>query len=276
MSIFAIVITFFLEKAGWLTTIRNIVQQHIDKYLSLLLSSNLGKPSRLRWIYLFACIPVWVILLTLQKLLSHHQVVLFIIYILLFIFTVQLFTWRTEAKNTQIANKRSFIMTYATSFFCPLFWFIVLPCGTGSLSYLIFIQLSIQLKSRQVDTIIYNVVIDKMLFYANIIPYTILFIFIAFAGNFEEVLHYLLEQRKVLIKSSYFLENVLHEVVLIAIGKNKFEIMNNGANALEVEAARLDKQHFTPEITTYIVAILYRSGLFFIGLIALISLINLY
>ena len=100
--------------------------------------------------------------------------------------------------------------------------------------------------------------------------------FIALAGDFEEAMHYILEQRKHFTKSFYFLENMLNELVLIAIGKDKFQIDQHVSHDKEFEATTLDSQRFTPEITAYIVAILYRAGIFFIGIIAIISLAKIF
>ncbi|MDQ5921670.1 MAG: hypothetical protein QG673_1729 [Pseudomonadota bacterium] len=276
MPIFAIIITSIFEQKPFMVNLRAACSKYLGKYLSYFMERNINTPGELRFIYLFACLPVFLILIGTKLLLINHHFVMLIINLCLFMLSVQILTWKEEAKNEYAADKRSFVNTYATRFFAPLFWFLVLPSAIGSICYLIIIHLSTELKAKNLDTMIYNHVVDKMLFYANIVPYTILFMFISLAGNFEEVTHYLLEQKKHFSKSFYFLESMLNQIVLIAIGKDKFQIDEIRYADKEVEASILNDERFTPEITAYIVAILYRAGLFFIGIVALISIAALF
>ncbi len=276
MSIFAILVTSFLEQTNMLVKLRIAFWEQIEKYVAYFTSRPITTQRELRLIYLFACLPVVVILTGLKLVLFKHFLIYTIINIFLFMLSVQVLTWKEEAKNIYAADKRSFVTTFAVRCFAPLFWFLVLPSAIGSISYLVIICLSADLKSKNSDLMIYNVVVDKMLFYASVIPYTILFLFIALAGDFEEVTHYILEQRKSYTKSFYFLENMLNEIVLIAIGKDKFQIGDNILVSEEFEASKLDHERFTTEITAYIVAILYRAGLFFIGIVALICISKLF
>lgn len=274
MPIFAILLTAFLEQRKLLNGVRDFFKEQLAKYITFFTKRNFSTPRELRFIYLFACLPVLVILMLLKMILIHHWLIYNIINSGLFLLSVEILTWKEEAKNENVADKRAFIHTYASNFFAALFWFLILPSAIGSICYLIIILMSAELKSKGLDLVIYNVVVDKMLFYANFIPYSILFIFIAIAGNFEEVTHYILEQRKNFNKSYYFLENMLHEVILTAIGKDKFQIAI-GANIDDIEAGALTNDKFTPQITAYIVAVLYRAGLFFIGMLAIMCIVAL-
>jgi hypothetical protein len=136
--------------------------------------------------------------------------------------------------------------------------------------------ISNEFKHKGLDSVIYNVVVDKILFYANVVPYSVLFLFIAIAGNFEDVTHYLVEQRKNFVKSFFFLENTLREIIFIAIGKEKFKL-NTEINRYNeaTEAYAPDAEKFNPKINAYIVAILYRAGIFFIAIVGIISIANL-
>ncbi|MBP9742109.1 MAG: hypothetical protein KBD37_01990 [Burkholderiales bacterium] len=273
MPILAIIITVICEQKSLLSNMRRKAWEYLEKYVEYFIERPIDTPRKLRLIYLFACLPVIIILLGLKLVLIKHMAIMLIINLFLFMLSIQILTWKEEAKQEEAADKRSFINTYATRFFAPLFWFLILPSAIGSISYLIIICQSAELKARNLDTLIYNHVVDKMLFYANLIPYALLFLLIALAGDFEEVTHYIVEQKKNFSKSFYFLENMLHEIVLIAIGKGKFQIDGTWyTDQGEIEAAVLDDQRFTREITAYIVAILYRASLFFIGIIAVVCI----
>lgn len=269
MFIITILITAFLEQQHLLDRARGFVLANLEQYIEYFTKQPHTNQRELRYTYLFATAPVFILLLIIKILLIRHYFVDAFLDLILFIISIQIFTWKTEAKDPN--NNRNFISTYATRFFAPLFWFLLLPTF-GPICYLIIILVSSNIKRRTDDLMIYNLVVDKMLFYANIIPYFALYLFIAIAGNFEEVTHYLIEKRKDFSKSFYFLENTLNEVILIAVGKSKFQIGSAHAQIGDIEVDLLDQERFTPQITEYIVAILYRAGLFFIGLLAIIDL----
>ena len=72
------------------------------------------------------------------------------------------------------------------------------------------------------------------------------------------------------------MENTLREVIFIAIGKEKFKL-KTGINRYNeaTEAFELDSEKFTPKINAYIVAILYRAGIFFVFIVGIVSIANL-
>ena len=224
MSLFAIILTSFLEQRRLLGKIRAFFWKYLEVYVEYFTRKQINTPRQLRMIYLFASLPVFIVLFTIKLILFNHQIIYNLLNIFLFVITVQILTWQNEAKDETAADKRSFIITYAIKFFVPLFWFVVLPSAIGSICFLLIVSISAKLKAKNIDLIIYNVVADKMLFYANVIPYTILFGFIALVGDFEEVTHYVLEQKNNFTNSFYFLENTLNDIVLIAIGKDKFQL----------------------------------------------------
>ena len=276
MTIIAVILTAFLEQRKLINKIRCCFQAKLEQYIQYFSNRSINNQRELRLTYLFAAAPVAIILLALKFILIKHWITYTVLNIFLFALSVQILTWKEEAKNENAANNRSFITTYATRFFVPLFWFLILPSAIGSICYLIVMLLSSEMKSKNLDSMIYNVVVDKMLFYVNVVPYTLLFLLIAFAGNFEEASHYLVEQRKEFTKSFYQLENMLNQMVLLAIGKDKFQIGDFERQVEGLEADNLDNERFNPEITDYIVAILYRAGLFFVGLLALFNLATLF
>ncbi len=130
--------------------------------------------------------------------------------------------------------------------------------------------ISLELKNKGIDLVVYNVVVDKMLFYANVVPYVILYIFIAIAGDFENVSHYIVGQRKNFVKSFYFLDDMLNDAILIAVDKDRYQANSDDTDT--ADAGQIKSEAFTPQMTTYIIAVLYRSGLFFIGIIALMAI----
>ena len=280
MSITAIILSIILEQYKFLHKIRVWFINILEKYISIFTDRNLVTQRSIRYTYLFACLPIVIALLTLKFTLgSNYKFLYFIINTAIFILSVNILSWKIEAKSSKPTKEyQAFIQTFATRFFATIFWFIILPSAIGAICYLIILLTSQILKSQGKDSLVYNEVIDKMLFYVNLPPYLALCIFIAISGDFEEVTHYLIEQRKNFTKSFYFLENLLNEIALVAIGKSKFiesltsEITDDSSDAF----TDLKKQNIiNPKIIDYIIALLYRSGLIFLILIAIISIANL-
>lgn len=274
MSIFAIILTAFLEQKHLLNNIRKLFNKYLQLYIDFFTNRPVSSQREIRYIYLFACLPIIFILGAIGFILSYNIFAYFIFKLLIFMLCVHILTWKEQAKTS--TNNYSYINTYAINFFAVLFWYLVIPAAIGAICYLIIITISNNFRDKGLDSVIYNVTVDKMLFYANVAPYTLLYILIALAGNFEEVTHFIVEQRKNINKSSFFLENILHEIILIAIGKEKFRLAQENYNPDDItEANLLQAEKFNPKINSYITAILYRAGLFFIGLIAIVSIANI-
>ena len=279
MSITAIIISIILEQYKFLHTARVWFINILKKYISVFADRNLITQRSIRYVYLFACLPIVIGLLALKYILIYiHPFIYFIINTIIFILCINILSWKEEAKSTKPDKEhQAFIQTFATRFFATAFWFIILPSAIGAICYLIIFLTSQMLKQQGKDSLVYNEVIDKMLFYVNLPPYLILFLFIAVAGDFEETSHYLVEQRKNFTKSFYFLENLLNEITLIAIGKSKFvESIKDSIDDDGISYTDLQKQNIiNPKIIDYIIALLYRSGLIFLILIAIVSIANL-
>ncbi len=275
MPIIALVLTALLEQRNLLTNVRQVFHNQILRYISFFMTRTVETQRQIRYIYLFACLPIALILFGIKVVLAPHYLFIYVLFKLaLFICGVQILTWKEQSK---LGTKNyAFIETYAVSFFAALFWFVVLPAGIGLMSYIIITTISNEFKNKNLDSVIYNVVVDKILFYANVIPYSCLFLFIAIAGNFEDVTHYVVEQRKNFVKSFFFLENTLREVIFIAIGKEKFKL-NTETNSYNeaTEAYELNTERFNPKMNAYIVAILYRASIFFIIVVGIVSIANL-
>lgn len=281
MFIFTLILTVFLEYRNLLTTPRAKFNTILHQYVEYFTKRSFSNQREIRYAYLAACAPV-ILTLLLLRFVVFHSLLLMLLYLIiniaLFMLSVNILTWKEDAKNENLKNnKYNFINTYATHFFAALFWYLVLPSAIGSICYLMVMMISTELKNKGLDLIVYNVVVDKMLFYVNVVPYFILYLFIAAAGDFEAVIHHILQKRKHITKSFYFLDITLQEVVLIAIGKDKFQITpsNPHDNINDTEAGMLQEESFTPEIKPYIVAVLYRASLFYLGLIVLIKLVSI-
>ena len=278
MSFLAILFTIFLEQQRLLVRMRRWFNCKIEQYANLFVNRDFQTVREIRLYFIFATLPFLIVTLGLLMLpLSRHHLSYFLINCLLFILCSDILGWKEEAKRANRSSEfQQFVQTYATRFFATTFWFIVLPSCLGAICYLVLTIIGNKLRLRGKDSVVYSVVVDKMLFWLNIVPYSILFIFIAAAGDFEEVMRYVLEQRKQVKLSFYYLENVLNEVAFIAIGKDKFKhhtliIENEG-----IEELCNSHNLFDPKVVDYVVALLYRSGLFFILSITLISIINFF
>ncbi len=269
MSIFIILIAIFLEHKKLLNNLRNWFNDKLIAYAKLFTRNPVSNQREIRLVYLFACLPAVLILFIVWALFYRFHIIGFIINFIIFILTVEILTWKENSKNSEEAYQL-FIVTYATRFFATLFWFMVLPSGIGAICYLIILAISAEFKKQALDLVVYNVTVDKMLFYASVIPYLILCLFIAVAGDFEEVMHFVIAQRKGFNKSFYYLENMLNEAILIAIGKTKFQQSIKYENIDNTESGLVSGANISPQIRQYIVAILYRAGLFFIGILFII------
>jgi hypothetical protein len=267
MYILAILITGALDKHHLLDQIRNIFIRLVDKYFNLFNSYKIINQRQIRYLYLITIVPLILLMALIKISFYKYTLILEVINFILFVLSCQIFTWKYEAENNE--SDRDYINTYAVRFFAPMFWFLVIPTF-GPICYLFISILSNKVKKKSTDMIVYNMTIDKMLFYANIIPFLVLYFFLAIAGNFEEIFHFVLSKRSELFstKSFYLLERTLKEVVLISIGKDNFETNNSSDFNYDYSA----DEKLSPEITPYIVAMLYRTGLFFISVLAIIDL----
>lgn len=277
MSFLAILLTLFLEQQKLLGGLRSWFNEKIEAYTNLFTSKDFESVREIRLNFIYAIIPFLVVTVILMFFLYHkHHVSYFLINCFLFILCSDLLSWKEEAKQANPGSDfQQFVQTYATRFFATTFWFVVLPSSLGAICYLALTIMGKKLREKGKDSVVYTVVVDKMLFWLNVVPYTVLFVLIAAAGDFEEVMHYVLEQKKNFKLSFYFLETVLNEVAFIAIGKDKFK--NSQAIEENEDFAHLRNSNnlFNPKVVDFVVALLYRSGIFFILAVTIISLVNL-
>lgn len=277
MSFLAILLTLFLEQQKLLVGIRRWFNEKVEEYANFFVNRDFQTVREIRLNFIFAVLPFLLVTFILMALFyGRHHIIYFIINCGLFLLSADMLGWKEEAKKTNRGSEfQQFVQTYATRFFATTFWFVVLPSSLGAICYLVLSVIGNKLRLRGEGSVVYTVVVDKMLFWLNIVPYTVLCIFIAAAGDFEEVMRYVLEQRNQVKLSFYYLENVLNEVAFIAIGKDKFrnnEILfeNEG-----FEDTRITNNLFNPKVIDYVVALLYRSGLFFILSVSIISIVNM-
>jgi len=276
MTIIGVLIAALLEQQKlYITKVRAYVARGILCYVGFFINREFKNQREIRMSYAIAIIPLLLILTLLKILLFKHILIGFLINLVILVLFVEVLVWKEEAKELTPAHKNfAFIHTFATKFFAPLFWFWVLPFGLGVISYAIVMLMSQELKNKGLDLVVYNVVVDKMMFYANVVPYTVLYIFIAIAGDFEHVSHYLIGQRKNFTKSFHFLNNLLNDVILIAIDRQRYE-QNSDSTDAEAEAGISGQDNFSLAMAKYVVAVLYRAGLFFLATIVLFSFARL-
>lgn len=270
LSLFAILITFFIEKKQFAINVRSYCNDKIKLYVNIFTAKNIKSQKDIRLIYIFACVPIIIILYLLKLLLLPKlALIYYLIQIFLFFISIDLLSWKHETKKN-IKFARSFVHTYASKFFASLFWFLALPASIGIICYLLFQFISQNLKNKHPDNVVYTNIVDKMLFYANLFPYSLLYLYIAIAGNFEDVTHYLIEQVNHFNKSFFKLDTWLDEIILIAINKDKFQISQNSLE--DFESGGFNNEKYNENIIDYIKALLYRVSIFFIITIAIISL----
>jgi hypothetical protein len=267
-----------MEQQKLLHGVRRWFNAKMEQYANFFVNRDFQTVREIRVQFILSILPFVALTLILMLLpLSRHHVIYFIVNCFLFLLCVDMLGWKEEAKLTNRGSDfQQFVQTFATRFFATTFWFIVLPSCLGAIAYLVLTVIGNKLRQRGEDSVVYAMVVDKMLFWINIVPYTVLFVFIAAAGDFEEVMRYVLEQKGKIKLSFYYLENVLNEVAFIAIGKDKFAKANAYSDDDGIEDIRKTNSIFDPKVVDYVVALLYRSGLFFILAITVISIINLF
>lgn len=277
MSFLAIFVALFLEHKKLFGKLRAWFKNKIDQYAGLFVNRDFQTVREIRVHFILAIIPFVIITLLLIILpLKDLNISYFLINCFFFILCVDILSWKEEAKQTSKgSNYQMFVQTFATKFFATTFWFMVLPSVLGAICYLTLTAMGNRLRARGEESVVYNMVVDKMLFWINIVPYTILAAFIAIAGDFEEVMHYMLAQKSKVKVSFFYLENVLNEVAFIAIGKDKFARAAAYDEDSGIEDLRHNNNIFDPRVVDFVVALLYRVGLFFIIAISVISIVDL-
>ncbi len=271
MSIIAIIINFFIEYKGFSTSIKKWFSGRITAYANLFMKKEFQTVRQIRLNFIIAMIPFAVATIILKSLHLNHLSWLYPVENgILYILCVDMLGWKNEAKQANRKNTyQSFVQSYATNFFATTIWFILLPSVLGSICYLTLTAMANILRQRSSDSAVYAMVIDKMLFWINVLPYTLLITLIAITGDFESVMHHMLTQKNKIKVSYLYLENLLNDVAYIAIGKDKFRNNRNYHNEDGFEVIER-KNVYDPQIVDYIVALLYRSGAFFIlGIAAL-------
>ncbi len=275
MSLIILIITAILEYYQLLVKIRKVFYNKLIEYIKLFTTRNFHNQREIRYAYLLMCLPIIIGCSLLFIVLPQHQILSFFIKLSFFILSIDILAWKINYKNSQNNQEEiTFINLFVIRFFAPLIWFLLLPYGIGIFCYLIVTLASVHIKNKGLDIIVYSLVVDKILFYVNIIPYLILYIFVAIAGDFEDVFHYLLSERKNFTKSYYFLDNILHNAILIAVDKEQFKILDEREN-LEVIDGYSKLASLNTQTKTYIVALLYRIALLFVGIMALLSISHL-
>jgi hypothetical protein len=266
-NVITILITYFLDKHGLLDKIRLQSNKFFLNYIKFFIKQDFINQRHIRYTYLYTTLPIIISLTLINMIIVKVFFIKYLLSMFVFIITVDMLRWQFESKN----NKSDYvaIIAYATKFFVPVFWFILLPYGIGSTCYLIIIILSIELKNKIADSVVYNTVVDKMLFYINVVPYFLLFFFIAIASNFENISHHILSKIKNLNKSFYSLNNLLTEIILIATDDSNFKNSVDNDNLADSGLDTIDNMQI--HVDEYVKALLYRAGIFFIGTYSIIQ-----
>lgn len=263
MVILALIITGILENFAVINILQAKFRQAIQALAKLVAQITPKNQIQIRYLYVLTCISILLIALILKLVFNYYVFVILLLNIVVCILSIKVLKWKDIHDEIGINNRGTI---YAREFFVPLFWFLITPLGVGAICYLAINQLSEELKKKVSDSMVYDITIDRVLFYINLVPYSLLYLLIAIAGNFEEVSHYLIAQKKHHNKSFYFLNNLLEEVILIA---------SNQPYVVKDQYAVSQSNTFITD-NAKSVATLYRCTLFFVGIIILITLTSLF
>lgn len=277
MTFLVILVAAFIDYKKLFRKLKHSFHNKIAQYAAVFVNRDFNTVREIRTQFLLAMIPFVIATALLFILpLTNLHVIYFLINALLFILSVDMFAWRDEARETQKSSDyHKFVQTFATKFFATTLWFIVFPSVLGSICYLTLTAMGTLLRARGEESMVYHMVVDKMLFWINIIPYTLLILLLALLGDFEEVMHYTVSQKDKIKISYFYLENTLNEVAFIAIGKDKFSHKKYNDDDSGIENFTKTNNSFDPRAVDFVVALLYRAGIFFILGITVASIIAL-
>ena len=217
-------------------------------------------------IYFFSLIvPILIMLIVLMLITSKITGILYFMLNFVAYVSCTNFALFSDLKN-DIIDIKQVVYNYAKGFFASSFWFVVLPGPIGVVIYFILTNVSDRLKVNKQDLLIYNLVIDKMLFWLNLLPYMLLSCLFALVGNFEQVFFYAIKNFKYKI-SAFYLEDFLFELSLLAVDNKKNIIDDYGYQAIS-HYSYID-QNGVDRIT----ALLYRVTLFFVAIILITTVL---
>lgn len=269
MTAIIIVLAFYLEKIQVVQLFKKNVQRLLHAYINFFLKEKFHSTFQMRLYFLGLVIPITFLLIGLMILTSKiFGLLYFLLNLIAYIACVDFSIFDVFRSKEQVSDLKQVVTDYASSFFACSFWFVVLPGPIGIVLYFILVHVAQQLKANRQELLIYNLVIDKMLFWINLFPYALLSTMFGLVGNFEKSLSYLLEHFKYKI-SSFYLENILYELSLAAVDKKQTIMDDYGYQSLT------DCNVVSQDDIRSVVALLYRCTVLFVFIIFLLNISHL-
>lgn len=269
MTAIIIVLAFYLEKIQVVQLFKKNVQRLLHAYINFFLKEKFHSTFQMRLYFLGLVIPITFLLIGLMILTSKiFGLLYFLLNLVAYIACVDFSIFGVFRNKDKVSDLKQVVTDYASSFFACSFWFVVLPGPIGIVLYFILVHVAQQLKANCQELLIYNLVIDKMLFWLNLFPYALLSTMFGLVGNFEKSLSYLLEHFKYKI-SSFYLENILYELSLAAVDKKQTVMDDYGYQSLT------DYNIVSQDDIRSVVALLYRCTVLFVFIIFLLNISHL-
>lgn len=269
MTAIIIILAFYLEKIQVVQLFKKNVQRLLYAYINFFLKEKFHSTFQMRLYFLGLVIPITFLLIGLMILTSKiFGLLYFLLNLIAYIACVDFSIFDVFRSKEQVSDLKQVVADYASSFFACSFWFVVLPGPIGIVLYFILVHVAQQLKANRQELLIYNLVIDKMLFWLNLFPYALLSTMFGLVGNFEKSLSYLLEHFKYKI-SSFYLENILYELSLAAVDKKQTIMDDYGYQSLT------DCNVVSQDDIRSVVALLYRCTVLFVFIIFLLNISHL-
>jgi membrane protein required for beta-lactamase induction len=266
MTAVIIVLAFYFEKLDYVRLFKKSVQRVLQAYIDFFLKERFQSTFQMRLYFLGLVIPIFTLLVGLMIITSKiFGLLYFLLNFVAYLSCVDFSIFYRLREKDNIVDLKQVVYDYSGNFFACSFWFVALPGPLGVVLYFILVHVSDRLKANKQELLIYNLVIDKMLFWLNLFPYSLLSVMFALVGNFERVISYLLDNFKYKI-SSFYLENFLFELSLSAVDKKQVITDDYGYQSVA------DCNNISKDEVYSVVALLYRCTVLFVLMILMLNL----
>lgn len=278
MTFLSILLVLFLERQNLLATPRKKFMVLLNKYVDFFTNQDFKSTQGIEFRLAFMLLPVVVFAIITQIIKVYAgSVVAFAIYLIIYALIVDIRSWRKlmgSCSSTDTNKSMDFISYYATRCFAVTFWFAVLPGISGALAYVLLMLAADKLRDKHLDNVVYATIIDKILFWINLPAYTVLVVYLALVGEFEEVTRALVEKFKYNV-SYYYLQSLLRELLFVSIGIDKFKKEASEMDDDVTETMAVSSEQYSSEVSKYLAAVLYRCSIAFTSTIFLVTIAGL-
>jgi len=272
MSSISIIIAYLLDKYIRQSKIKQFYFRLIARYSNLFTSKKPRSVKHIRQSFIFSIIPILAIGIALSVLFDNTIGYFFFFIFNTFIFCLacDFYSWRNVPHNNADDKLISrTIHSFMTHQFALVIYFLIMPSISGVVIYTLLNTSAQTIKKNNTESLVQFDVVDKMLFWLNLIPYSIMFVFISLAGDFDSTIYTLLKQKNKFKISSYYLEQLLNQLVLNSVRKTDTDLND------EVNESGLTKNNvYEINFYNHVKALLFRAFIMIFICIIILSIVH--